>query len=502
MKKILCIVFALLMALSVFLTGCAEKPAVESTKEPDKPVDTSIATVEPATDAETGAPVVDDGLPDVRFDQNGQKREFRVLTSAVSQLDIYTEDHMINQAVHDSVRTRNLNVEERFGVKINVVVEEYQKVTQIVKKLVKSNADDYELCFVHMVNGAALAQNNEVLPFEKLPYVDLSQPWWDKDIKSGFSIRNNIMMVNGDISPTSFNYTSCLYFNKRMFDALDIEYPYKLASEGKWTLDKLIEITKDVSKDMDNDGKITHDSSRDVFGITSYMLSVPYDFYYGAGGMLINKDDEDVPYYKPDIAVETRIYEKIYKALITNNANFETDPAYELNVIKIFTDGRAMFYDAILSSCEFLREMEDDYGILPEPKFDENQKEYKTFVNGASSMVCVPATVKPENREYVSIITEALASEAYKVITPELKEVYLKRKMTRDWESAEMVDIIVRHRIFDMAYVNMYDTLGSYVRDLLRNKSTNVASKLSTYEKQVPKKIDKIVEAFDKSLAD
>ena len=269
MKKILCIVFALLMALSVFLTGCAEKPAVESTKEPDKPVDTSIATVEPATDAETGAPVVDDGLPDVRFDQNGQKREFRVLTSAVSQLDIYTEDHMINQAVHDSVRTRNLNVEERFGVKINVVVEEYQKVTQIVKKLVKSNADDYELCFVHMVNGAALAQNNEVLSFEKLPYVDLSQPWWDKDIKSGFSIRNNIMMVNGDISPTSFNYTSCLYFNKRMFDALDIEYPYKLASEGKWTLDKLIEITKDVSKDMDNDGKITHDSSRDVFGITS-----------------------------------------------------------------------------------------------------------------------------------------------------------------------------------------------------------------------------------------
>ena len=218
--------------------------------------------------------------------------------------------------------------------------------------------------------------------------------------------------------------------------------------------------------------------------------------------MLINKDEDDVPYYKPDIAVETRIYEKIYKDLITNNANFETDPAYELNVIKIFTDGRAMFYDAILSSCEFLREMEDDYGILPEPKFDENQKEYKTFVNGASSMVCVPATVKPENREYVSIITEALASEAYKVITPELKEVYLKRKMTRDWESAEMVDIIVRHRIFDMAYVNMYDTLGSYVRDLLRNKSTNVASKLSTYEKQVPKKIDKIVEAFDKSLAD
>ncbi len=502
MKKILCIAFALLMALSAFLTGCTEKPADESTKAPDDGT-AAVSTVEAVSETETEEPAVTDALPEVRYDQNGKPREFRILTSAVSKIDVYTEDHMINESVHDAVKTRNLNVEDRFGIKIEVLVEDYARVTQMVKRSVKSGSADYDLCFVHMVNGAALAQNNEVLSFSKLPYVDLSQPWWDKDIKSGFSIRDNIMMVNGDISPTSFNYTSCLYFNKKIFDKLDIEYPYKLVTEGKWTLDKFIELTKDVSQDMDGDGRITHDSSRDVFGLTSYFLSVPYDFYYGAGGMLVTKDEDDVPVYDPDIAKETQIYEKIYEALITNNANFETDEAYELNVIKIFTDGRAMFYNAMLSSCEFLREMDDDYGIVPEPKYDEKQKEYKTFVNGASSMVCVPATVsKPEDREFVSIIIEALASEAYKIITPELKEVYLKRKMTRDWESAEMVDIIVRHRIFDMAYVNMWEGVGSYVRDLLRSKSKNVSSKLEGYKTQAQRKIDKIVEAFDNSLKD
>ena len=473
------------------LIGCTEKPVPASTDAPGSDPATA-ATVGPVSETETAEPAVTDGLPELKFN-----KPFRILTSAVSKIDVYTEDHMINESVHDAVKPRNLNVEDRFGIKIEVLVEDYNRVTQMVKRSVKSGSADYDLCFVHMVNGAALAQNNEVLSFSKLPYVDLSQPWWDKDIKSGFSIRDNIMMVNGDISPTSFNYTSCLYFNKKIFDKLDIEYPYKLVTEGKWTLDKFIELTKDVSQDMDGDGRITHDSSRDVFGLTSYFLSVPYDFYYGAGGMLVTKDEDDVPVYDPDIAKETQIYEKIYEALITNNANFETDEAYELNVIKIFTDGRAMFYNAMLSSCEFLREMDDDYGIVPEPKYDEKQKEYKTFVNGASSMVCVPATVsKPEDREFVSIIIEALASEAYKIITPELKEVYLKRKMTRDWESAEMVDIIV------MGYVNMWEGVGSYVRDLLRSKSKNVSSKLDSYKTQAKRKIDKIVEAFDNSLKD
>ena len=208
--------------------------------------------------------------------------------------------------------------------------------------------------------------------------------------------------------------------------------------------------------------------------------------------------------FEPQVERDTAIYAKIYETIITNKANFETEEAYELNVLKIFVDGRAMFYDANLDhSAQFMRDMDNDYGILPEPKFDESQQNYQSFVNGAISMICVPASVKAENREFVSIIIEALASEAYNVVTPALSETYLKRKMTRDAESADMIDIIVRHRVFDMAYVNMWEGVGSYVRDLLRQKSENgVASKLKSYTKQTQKKISNIVKAFDDSLKD
>ena len=64
-----------------------------------------------------------------------------------------------------------------------------------------------------------------------------------------------------------------------------------------------------------------------------------------------------------------------------------------------------------------------------------------------------------------------------------------------------MVDYIVRKRVFDMAYVNLWDGAGSYVRDLLRNKSaTGVSSKLKNLTSQSKRKIERIVKAFDASL--
>ena len=85
-------------------------------------------------------------------------------------------------------------------------------------------------------------------------------------------------------------------------------------------------------------------------------------------------------------------------------------------------------------------------------------------------------------------------------MTPVLKETYLRRKITRDADSSEMIDYIVRKRVFDMAYVNMYDGVGSYIRELLKKGSTDVSSELAKYQKPAKKKIENIVKAFDKSL--
>ena len=487
MKKILCALFAAMFILSAAVfAGCAKEPGT-----PDN-------TTGDATTVEEETQIKDD-LPEVSF--KGQT--FRVVIPNGMDLDIYTEDHETSEPLHDAVFQRNKAVCDRFGIEIEVTTDEYTAIIAAVSRSVKAGSDDFDLCFVQMVAGSSLAQSNLVLPFEKLPFVNLNQPWWDKDIWNGFSIRNNLMMVNGDISPASFSITSCMYFNKAMFDKLDMEYPYELVRQGKWTLDKLFEMTKDITHDEDGDGKVTPDSTRDIYGLSSWYLDVPYSFYYAAGGMLVSKDQDDVPFYDPQLERDTEIYKKIYDVIITNNAYYETDVTTTNfpRVAKTFADGRALFLDATLSTADELREMDNEFGILPVPKFSEAQTDYKSFVNGASNMICVPATVSSESqREFVSIITEALASEAYRTVTPVLKEKYLKRKITRDAESADMIDYVVRNRVFDMAYVNMHDGVGSYVRDLLTAKSTDISSTFKKYAKNAKKRIESIVKAFDKSL--
>ncbi len=488
MKKALCLMIAAVTALSAFMfAGCAET----NTETTAADITTAEATTEPETTE------ILPELPDVRYDG----RVFRVLLPDGMDSDVYTEDHETSEPVHDAVFKRNKTIEDMYGIKLIVMKDDLGAVNNRIRMSVKAGTDDYDLCYTQMVSGASLAQSNCVLPFEKLPYVDLSKPWWDKDIGNGFSIRNNLMMVNGDLSPSGFAATSAMYFNKTMFDKRDLEYPYRLVKDGKWTLDKLYEYTKDATADVDGDGKISADGKDDVFGFSTWYLDAPYSLYYAAGGMLVFKDADDVPYYDPNVERDTKIYGKIYDIIITNNAYFETSLPKFPNVSKLFFDGRALFLDAKLDTAEELREMDDDYGIIPVPKLDEFQDEYKSFVNGAANMICVPVTVKPADREYVSVIIEDMAAEAYKTVTPVLYETYLKRKVTRDAESAEMIDYIVRNRVFDMAYVNINESIGSYVRDLLVKKSTDVSSTLKKYKNSAKKKIEGIVKAFDKSLS-
>ena len=485
MKKIICILLtSLFLISSLLLTGCAGKPA--ETERPSGTTDSEASSVtDEITEEETEA------LPDVKY--NGE--EFRIIAQADGNrhYDVFAEEADNNDSVRDAVYQRNKTVEDRFEVKIVVEYDVFSNVNAAIDRMVKSGTDDFDLCFVHMVTGAALALDHDFVPFEKLKYIDLSKPWWDQSLKQGFSIGNELFLANGDISPSSFSTTSCLYFNKKIMERNDLEYPYELVKSGKWTLDRLIEYTKDFTRDVDGDGKIDPHGASDTFGLTSWAYDVPYSLYYGAGGSLVSKDEKDMPFYDPQIERDERIYSKIYDVVINNNAYYEN--ADYNNVGQLFINGQAMFYDASLLLADRLRGMNDDFGIIPLPKYDETQKEYRSFVNGASNMICVPASC--QDLERASIITEALAEEAYKTVTPVLYETYLKRKVTRDADSDEMIDYIIRNRVFDMGYINMFDGIGSYVRDLLLSKSTNIASTFKSHEKASENTIKKMIEAYN-----
>lgn len=73
-----------------------------------------------------------------------------------------------------------------------------------------------------------------------------------------------------DSSPSPFG----IWYNKTLFEKMGLEDPYQLQQSGEWTWDKLVEITKNATKDNDGDGTI------DVHGIAGNPKEIFHQYIY------------------------------------------------------------------------------------------------------------------------------------------------------------------------------------------------------------------------------
>ena len=410
-------------------------------------------------------------------------------------VDVMTEDEQNGDLMNDIVYKRNLDVEQKYNIDIECQQDEYQNVVSTARTTVLAGDQTYDLYFSNCY-ATPLAAEGYLFELNALPNVDLSNPWWDQAALEDLSVRGKSYLATGDISPTSLMTSSCMTFNKNLLDDIGMEYPYDLVYEGKWTIDKLASLTTDLSRDLNGDSQYTLED--DLFGYTSWMCDSPYSFFYGSGGMLSKKNSEDVPEVSYDIDKITKIYEQVYKIILTNNSYFVTDAAKYETFYKCFADGKAYFSEFTLQKIEmFLRDMKDDFGIIPIPKFDENQKEYISCVNGAGGFVVVPKNAEDPAR--TGMIMEALGAGAYDGITPTLYEVITKTKVARDEQSSEMVDIIISNRVFDPYYINLIPGYN-FMQEALTQKSDSIVSKLDSYRSSAEKALSDIADTYAENV--
>jgi hypothetical protein len=282
--------------------------------------------------------------------------------------------------------------------------------------------------------------------------------------------------------------TSCLTFNKKMLSERQIAYPYALVDSGDWTMDALLAMTADVTnKDLGED--------RAVYGFTCWTMDVPFSLFYGTGGMFVSMDEDQIPTisYKNEDVINR--YEKIYKLIVEQKAYHATDVANYDKVYEIFMDGRAMFCDLSLSKIASTFGEMEDYGIVPVPKYDKHQKEYLSFVNGAVSLTMVSKAEK--DPEFVGAIMEAMATFNYTKVTPNMFQVVTKLQTAQDPESAAMVDLIIRNRVFDMGYFADLD-VTNLVRERLDAKKPEIASGLKSGRQSADRGLKKLLINIDK----
>lgn len=482
-KKLTSLALAALMALSCLttLTACGDN---------NENADDTLPAGETAGEGETKSPYE-------ALEKTPLGGEFVVLSRADVKSDFYVEAYGLegNTLLDDYIYERNKVIERDLDITLNIIEGgDYAAVNTTVMNQATGGLDEYDVFTGHKYTFTGCAQNNYLYDMNDIDSLELSNPWWDKTCRENLTVNGHTVLMVGDILPSSMKISSCLAFNKRILSDLNREAPYDAVKEGKWTLDMLNEMTAGVTSDLNGDGKIK--AQDDQFGMTSWYLNSPYDLYYGTGRVFITINDDGLPELNYNADEMLAIYDKIYSILITQESNFITEIAEIDNDYNSFVEGRALVRTASLGSLtSYSGEMEDDYGVLPQPKYEEKQEDYCSFVNGASAFMGIIST--EQNPEFVGAVLEAMGAYNYTTVSPNMFEIVTKYRSTRDPQSAEMVDYIIRNRIFDFGY--FFDlAITNVVRDSLKAKKDSLGSSIKSADKSSENTLKKILKAYEK----
>ncbi|MHC1695868.1 MAG: hypothetical protein AB9835_11510 [Eubacteriales bacterium] len=400
--------------------------------------------------------------------------------------DIFAESEN-GDIINDAVYRRNKKIEEQFN--INISQEAVQDPGKYIQKIIQSGDDAYDAFIEATSLSVELVEKEMVVDLNEVPFLDFTKPWWDVSMTKELSIGNKLYCNMGELIISDNDGTWGVLFNKDIIQNYDLESPYKLVREGKWTIDKMHEMSKVVAYDINGDGKMSVMDDRFGFATEPYNTFV---MIVGAGERIAAKADDDYPV----LTMNTPRYIEAYeKALSLNTDKISTvdaakiketpDPFYS-GIIPAFNDGRILFYMGSMALVPQFRNMEQDFGLLPTPKLDEKQDKYYTTMsiwnNGA---IYVPVT--NSNLERTGIIIEALSAESMYTLTPAYYDISLKTKFARDDESAEMLDIIFQNRIIDIGATY---NLGKLFDVIFNGKPEFI----SEYEKREEKALNEIEE--------
>ena len=426
-----------------------------------------------------------------------EEYEFRILCKPKVDFyfpyaEVYIEEQN-GDTMNDAVYMRNLNVEEALNIKISAV--EGNDILTTAKNFIMAGDNEYDLVMCTIVDATSLSLSNLLLDINTIPHFELDSEYWRGSIIEGTSIKNKNYYGISDLNLQSFNTVGAVYFSKNMVENYNLESPYEVVRDGKFTIDYFIETSKGVSKDLNGDNVLSWD---DQYGFSGNNF-VWQPLFSGASGQFISKDSEDMPvldlYSEKNIDIlskvitllndpEITLFSEQYNSVIKDGRAMLPQVALK--------EGRTLYWIELTYGIPGLRETEFDFGLLPMPKYDEKQEEYHTYIHqNHGTVLSFPATLTETER--TGKIIEFLSYESYNTVRPAFFDVTLKGKTTRDLESNEMLDILYKNIRIDLA-LSLNVGVDGDIRNMCNKNDINFTSQFSSKENAYNQNLQKIVD--------
>ena len=496
MKKILPV---LLFILILILTACGNKDSGGSQSGDSNP-----NHEQRNADGNENANLPENASDDYVFPALNCNSESFTFLNVETNWDFYTiivHEAQTGEVLDDAIFARNMTVEEKFNVKLKergVLIDEIEAE---IKKTILAGDTPYDAAYCPAYSQAPIGgmiTQNLFYDLYDIPGLQLEKPWWNQTINQECAIGSSkkLYFTWCDINIMNLQSPWCVYINEDMMKNLGLDLPYNLVKEGKWTLDEFHKYAKAGSQLNGQENFKWSPGGTAVFGYTSYEGGTRA-LLVGSGERFISRDSDGMPY----LSIETRRFYDICDKIaeITNppgiyqNAN---DYATLYHFEYLFRDERTLMSIAEIKASDNFRNMDAAFGIVPIPKYDENQSSYYSSVANPMPVLIVPNTADDIQR--TGVILDAMAYLSTKNIAPVFFDITMSQKRLRNDESIEMLHIIKDSVIYDvgMAYGWSSD-LYINISDSLDKGKNNAVTQIEKLKDKVAVKIENTMDSMD-----
>ena len=471
----------LLVAILSAMISCSTATTGEGdTAQPQTPSAEEVVTAGAEED-----PYVYDDLPDTDF--NGY--DFRVLSCYFYNKELATYltfDEITGDPVDDVLYASRDNIQNRFNIEIRwIETGDTTAGRDAVKKAVTAGDNSFDIHIGHDTNTFGLGKDGYLYNLMAVEQFNFDKPWWPKNTVESLRIGDKMYAASSYLSYCGLHWTRVITFNKDWAEDLGYTGLYDEVREGKWTLDRLYDLTEGVSDDLDGNGKF---NAKDRIAFTSGSQTW-YCMQEAAGIPVYSHDAEGIPYLDIDIERVTK-YVDIMRKLITGDDYIASGDFG----IDQFKNDKALFaYTQVGDAYDTYRITDLRYGFLPTPKLDEAQADY---INCCTDVPwCIPKNVSSDQLDVIGTVVEGMSCYNYNNVLPAYYEVAIKARTADAPDDAEMLSIISDTRTISFSYTYAL-TYNNIVNGCVENNS-EVASYFKKNEKVATKTLDKLIEKYD-----
>lgn len=481
-----CLQLALLLTASAIVScGSSDKKndAVTTT-----PVDTNVTQTQ-----EIEAQRPNHKVPTDSLDFGGEEL-LQLYMEWQGYLFYFFAEEENGDVMNDAIYRRNRKVEEDLNIKIKKEScgTNHMQQNDSLRPTILANEDVYDFVFGHCIGyNDTWSSEGYLYNLDELPYIDMNAEWWNKAQMDILRLgENTYFAVNDMMIPCPY----VIFFSKDMVTRLDMEDPYQLVYDGRWTLDKLTEMARAAVADVNGDGKMTADDS---WGITANEISKYISFMTGSGQYITDRDADG----KIRLALNTEKTQhlmEIFSEMTKNNVVY-MPPSMDRSDMLTLNSDRLMFQMDAISDAEYLRDFTVDFGFLPYPKYDEKQEDYISLDWGG--LLSVPCTIT--NPEMIGAAMELLAWGSAEEVIPTYYDTILTGKLARDENSVKMMDLLFDTITYEIGgsyfgFANGFgDLFYSLPRLAIEKKSADFSSFYQSKLKMSQRTIDKFYEKLE-----